>query len=85
MKDSLDTGLTEDGFFNSKSTKGYRSSYSLSDPEQHESSYNLLTQSDPEEKPLQPPLFWKESTSELTAKQRGVTEFSQQNWIYPNH
>ena len=70
LKDSLDTGQTEDGFFNSKSIKGYRSSYSLPDPEQHESSYNLLTQLHPGEKPLQPQLFWKESTSELTARQR---------------
>ena len=67
LKD-LDTGQTEDGFFNFKSIKGYRSSYSLPDPEQHESSYNILTQWDPGEKPLQPPLFWKKSTSELTAK-----------------
>ena len=34
------TGQAEDGFFNFKSMKGYRSSYSLPDPEQHESSYN---------------------------------------------
>ena len=68
LKDSFDTGQTEYGFFNSQSIKGYRSSYCLPDTEQHESSYNLLTQWDPGEKPLQPPLFWKESTSELTAK-----------------
>ena len=55
-------------FSNSKSIKGYRSSYSLPDLEQHESSYNLLTQGDPGEKPLKPGLFWKENTSELTAK-----------------
>ena len=71
MKDSFDTGQIEDGFSNSKSFKGYRSSYSLPDPEQYESSYNLLTQWDPGEKPLQPPLFRKESTSELTAKTNG--------------
>ena len=57
LKDSFDTGQTEDGFFNFKSIKGYRSSYSIPDPEQHESSYNLLAQRDPGEKPLQPPLF----------------------------
>ena len=34
-------------------------------------SYNLLTQWDPGEKPLQPPPFRKESTSELTAKTKG--------------
>ena len=34
----------EDGFSNSKSIKQYRSSYTLPDLEQHESSYNLLTQ-----------------------------------------
>ena len=42
--DSFDTEQIEDGFSNSKSIKGYRSSYFLPDPEQHESSYNLLTQ-----------------------------------------
>ena len=77
LKDSLDTGQIEDGFSNSKSITGYRSSYSLPDPEQHESSNNLLTQWDPGKKPLQSPLFRKESTSELTAKTKGVTEFSQ--------
>ena len=71
LKDSFDTGQIEDGFSNSKSIKGYRSSYSLPDPEHHESSYNLLTHWDPGEKPLQPPLFRKESTSELTAKTKG--------------
>ena len=71
LKDSLDIGQTEDGFLNSKSTKGYRTSYSLPDPEQHESSYNLLAQRDPGEKPLPPPLFWNESTSELTDKAKG--------------
>ena len=68
LKDSLDTGQIEDGFANSKSIKVYTSSYSLPDPEQHESSNNLLTQCNPGERPLQPPHFRKESTSELTAK-----------------
>ena len=36
LKDSLDTGQIVNGFFNSKSIKGNRGSYSLSDPEQHE-------------------------------------------------
>ena len=49
----------EDGFSKSKSIKHYGSSYSLPDLEQHESSYNLLTQWDPGEKPLQPLLFRK--------------------------
>ena len=71
LKDSLDTGQIEDLFSNSKSIKGYRSSYSLPDPEHHESSYNLLTQWDLGENPLQPPLFRKESTSELTAITKG--------------
>ena len=53
LKDSFDTGQIDDGFSNSKSIKGYRSSYPLPDTEQHESSYNLLTQLDPGEKPLQ--------------------------------
>ena len=46
-----------DGFSNSKLIKQYGSSYSLPDLEQHESSYDLLTQWDPGENPLQPPLF----------------------------
>ena len=70
LKESFDSGQIEDVISNSKSIKGYRSSYFLPDPEQHESSYNLLTQWDPGEKPLQP-LFRKESTSELTAKTKG--------------
>ena len=56
LKYSLDI---EDGFSNSKSIKQYGSSYSLSDLEQQENSYNLCTQWDPGEKPLQPPLFRK--------------------------
>ena len=71
LKDSFDTGQIEAGSSNSKSIKGYRSSYSVANPEHHESSYNQLTQWDPGEKPLQPPLFRKESTSELTAKTKG--------------
>ena len=43
LKDSFDTGQIEDGFSNSKSIKGYRSSYSLPDPEEHETSYNVNT------------------------------------------
>ena len=68
LKDSFDTGQIEERFSNSKSIKGYRSSYSLPDSEHHESSYNLITQWDPGEKLLQPPLCRKESTSKLTAK-----------------
>ena len=51
MKYSFDT---EDEFSSPKSIKQYRSPYSLHDLEQHESSYNLLNQWDPGEKPLQP-------------------------------
>ena len=71
LKYSSDTGRIKDGFSNSRSIKGYRSSYSLHDPGHHESKYNLLTQWDPGEKPMQPPLFRKETTSELTAKTKG--------------
>ena len=60
LKDSLDTGQTEDGFFNFKSIKEYRGSYSLPDPEHLESSYNLLTEWDPGEK------TWKPSTNTMT-------------------
>ena len=84
LKYSFDTGQIEDGFSNSKSIKGHRSSYSLPDPEHHESSYNLLTQLDPGEKLLQPPLFRKESTSELTAKTKQSDRISTTNWAYPN-
>ena len=77
LKDSLDTGQIEEGFSNYKSIKRYRGSYPLHDAEQHESSYNLLTQWDPGEKLLQLPLFRKESASELITKTRGVMEFSQ--------
>ena len=38
LKDSFDPGQIEDGFSDSQSIKGSRSSYSLPDPEQHESS-----------------------------------------------
>ena len=68
LTDSLDTGQAEDECFNFKAIKGCRSSYSLPAPEQYECNYNLLTQWDPGEKPLQNPLFLKEGTSELTAK-----------------
>ena len=71
LRDSFATGQNEGGFSNSKSIKGYRSSYFLPDPEQHESSYNPLTQWDPGEKTLQLQLFRNESTSELTAKPKG--------------
>ena len=54
LKDSLDTGQTEDGFSNFKSIKEYRGSCSLPDPEHLESSYNLLTEWDPGEKTFQP-------------------------------
>ena len=76
LRDSFDTRQIEDGFSNSKPIKGYRSSCFLPDPEQHESSYNLLTQWDPGEKPLQPPLFRKETTSNLTAKTKGSDRIS---------
>ena len=71
LKDSFDTGQTKDGFSNSKSIKGYRSSYSVPDPDHHQSRYNLLDQWNPGEKPLQPPLIRKEGTSELTARTKG--------------
>ena len=47
LKDSWDTGQTEDGSFNFKSIKEYGGSYSPPDPEHLESSYNLLTEWDP--------------------------------------
>ena len=56
LNDSLDNGQTEDNFFNFKSIKESRGSYSLPDPEHVESSYNLLTEWDPGEK------TWKSTT-----------------------
>ena len=50
----MDTGQTEDGFFNFNSIKEYTGSYSLPDPEHPESSYNLLTEWDPGEKTQTP-------------------------------
>ena len=75
-------GQIEDGFSNSKSIKGYRSSYSLPDPEQHENSYllngilgrNLCNLHSSGR---------KAQVSSLP-KQSGVTEFSQYNWVNPN-
>ena len=84
LKDSLETGQIEDGFSNSKSIKGYRSSYSLPGPEHCESSYNLLTQWDVGEKPLKLHPSGRKAQVSSLSKQRGVTEFSQQNWLYPN-
>ena len=84
LKDSFDTGQIEEGFSNSKSIKGYRSSNSLPDPEHHESSNNLLTQQESTKKPLQPPLFRKESTSALTAKTKGSDIIFTKHWVYPN-
>ena len=51
LKDSLDTGQTEDGFFifNFKSIKEHRGSYSLSDPEYPRSDHNLLLEWKPGE------------------------------------
>ena len=50
-------GKNEEGFSNFISSKQYRSPYTLPDPGQHESRYNLLHQWDPGEKPLLPQLF----------------------------
>ena len=84
LKDSFDTGQIEDGVFNSKSMKQYRISYSLPDPEPHESSYNLLTQWDPGENLCNLHSSGKKAQVRSLPKQRGVTEFSQQNWVYLN-
>ena len=42
LKDSLDTGQTEDGLYILKSIQDHRGPYSCSDPEYFGSSYNLL-------------------------------------------
>ena len=82
LKDSFDTGQIEDGFSNSKSFKGYRSSYFLPDPEQHESSYNLLTQL---RNLCNLHSSGRKAQVSSLPEQRGVTEFSQQNWVYTNY
>ena len=69
LKDSFDTGQIEDRFSYSKSIKGYRSSYSLPDPEHNDSSDNLLTQWDPVQKPLQPPHFRRKAQVSSLPKQ----------------
>ena len=66
----------DDRFSISKSIKQYRSSYSPPDLEQHESSYNLLTQWDPEEKPLQPPLFRKAIATKIIYFLRIQSEYT---------
>ena len=84
LKGCLDTRQIEDGFSNSKTIKGYRGSYSLPDPEQHESNHNLLTQWDPGKKHLQPPLFRKESKSELNEKSKMSDRICTIKLGYPN-
>ena len=76
LKDSLDTGQIEDGFSNSKSIKVYRSSYSLPDSEQHESSNDLLAQWDPGERPCHLHCSGRKAQVSSLPKQRGVTEIS---------
>ena len=63
LKYSVDT---EDGFSNSKSIEQYRSSYTPNAPKQHGSSYHLLTQWDPGEKPLHPQLFRKTIATKIS-------------------
>ena len=79
LKDSFYTGQFEDGFSNSKSIKRYKSSYSLPDPEHHESSYNVLTEWDPGRNLCNLHSSGKKAQVSSLPKQRGVTEFSQQN------
>ena len=56
--------------------------HTLPDPENYESSYNLLAQWDPGDNPLQPPLFSKENTSELTAKTEGSDRISAKKYCF---
>ena len=55
----------EEGFSNFISIKQYGSPYNLPDLGQHESSYNLLNQWDPGEKPLLPQLFRKATATKI--------------------
>ena len=55
----------DEGFSNFISVKQYGSPYTLPDLGQHESSYNLLNQWDPGEKPLLPQLFRKATAAEI--------------------
>ena len=84
LKNSLDTRQIEDGFSNSKSIKGYTSLYFLPDPEYHEISYNLLTQWDPGGDLCNLHSSGRKAQVSSLPKYRGVTEFSQQIWVYPN-
>ena len=54
LKDTLNTGQTEDGFSNFKSIKGHRGSYSPPDPEYLVSSHNLLLEWEPGKIPWEP-------------------------------
>ena len=55
----------KEGFSNFKSIKQYGSSYPHPDLGQRESSYNLLNQQDPGEKPLHPQLFRKATATKI--------------------
>ena len=55
----------EEGFSNFIYIKQYGSPYNLPDLGQHESSYNLLNQWDPGEKPLLPQLFRKATAAKI--------------------
>ena len=70
LKDSLDNGQTEDGFFNFKSIKEHKGSYSCPDPEYLGSSYNLLIEWEPGEntRHLEPTL-WQISSIVENSKQ----------------
>ena len=56
----------EEGVSNFISIKQYGSPYTLPDLGQHESSYNLLNQWDPGEKPLLPQLFRKATAAKIS-------------------
>ena len=55
----------EEGFSNFISIKQYGSPYTVPDLGKHESSYNLLNQWDPGEKPLLPQLFRKATPAKI--------------------
>ena len=84
LKDSFDTGQIEDGFSNSKSIKGYRSSYSLPDPEHMKVATIYLLNGILGRNLCNLHSSGRKAQVSSLPKQRGVTEFSQQNWVFPN-
>ena len=84
LKDCFDTGQIEDGFSNSKSIKGLEvHTLYLTLNTMKVATINLLNAIMGRNLCNLHSAGRKAQVSSLP-KQRGVTEFSQQNWVYPN-